>query len=159
VSNEELAREIKFVRWDRELLLKAVEEYMKVPLRHDLSGAISPQDAALTLLHAAPFTYALGRGGIVVIGPIHSGLSLCHICIWDRRYMGRPEMLREVARDAFSRWGLHRIGAVIPTTNTLAIRLAERVGFKREGVLRSATLRYNGERGDAVMLGLLPQEV
>lgn len=72
---------------------------------------------------------------------------------------------RGVAAEAFglfARWclatlGLGRLQVVIAVENQPALRVAERAGFRHEGVLRSY-LEHGGARFDAFMLSLLPGE-
>jgi RimJ/RimL family protein N-acetyltransferase len=59
-----------------------------------------------------------------------------------------------VARWAFGRIGVERIGLLADPRNESSVRVAERAGFKREGVLRSWT-DVNGERVDHVSFSLL----
>jgi RimJ/RimL family protein N-acetyltransferase len=66
--------------------------------------------------------------------------------------------LRLYARWAFEELGLARLEVHTRPANAVSIALAERVGFKREGVLRSYTV-IRGERSDVVMLSLLPGEL
>jgi RimJ/RimL family protein N-acetyltransferase len=53
---------------------------------------------------------------------------------------------------------LRRLQVLVATENIAALRLAERVGFRQEGVLRSYW-DHGGEPIDAVMLSMLPGEV
>ena len=53
------------------------------------------------------------------------------------------EALRLIVRWAFATLGLHRVGLATLIDNEPTIRLAERAGFQREGVLRA----YTYERG------------
>ncbi len=57
----------------------------------------------------------------------------------------------------FTRLGLARIEARVRTTNVPSLRVLEKNGFTREGVLRSALTR-DGVRYDAVVLGRLARE-
>ena len=67
------------------------------------------------------------------------------------------EAVRKVIEFAFDTLHLHRIEADVDPRNERSIRLLHRLGFKGEGQLRE---RYfmNGERQDAVVMGLLRQE-
>lgn len=58
---------------------------------------------------------------------------------------------------AFTTLELHRLEADVDPRNDRSLRLLERCGFRREGLLRE---RYyvNGERQDTLMLGLLRRE-
>ncbi|MFC2951127.1 GNAT family N-acetyltransferase [Marinicaulis aureus] len=62
--------------------------------------------------------------------------------------------LADIIDDGFDNRGARRIFADIDTDNTPSIRLFERLGFQREGVLRGTWLTHIGER-DSVIFGLL----
>ena len=64
------------------------------------------------------------------------------------------EAVAAVVVFAFEELNLHRIEADVDPRNERSLRLLERLGFRREGYLPE---RYyiNGERQDAVMMGLL----
>ena len=59
---------------------------------------------------------------------------------------------------AFRELPLARLEAIPEVENTQSHRVLERVGFKREGVLRSYQV-VHGERRDMVMYSLLPEEL
>jgi RimJ/RimL family protein N-acetyltransferase len=63
------------------------------------------------------------------------------------------EAVREVARYVFG-LGFHRLELVAATGNVASRRIAERVGFTREGVLREARL-VPGGRSDMVIFSPL----
>ena len=67
------------------------------------------------------------------------------------------EAVAAVIAFAFETLKLHLIEADVDPRNDRSLRLLERLGFRREGHLRE---RYymNGERQDAVMMGLLRPE-
>ncbi len=62
--------------------------------------------------------------------------------------------LGEIIDDGFDHLGARRIFADIDTDNSPSIRLFERLGFQREGVLRGTWITHIGER-DSVIFGLL----
>lgn len=66
---------------------------------------------------------------------------------------GSKRLLLEVFDYVFRQIGCSRCTAIIRPSNTKSIVLAERLGFKKEGVLR----RYCGEE-DAYLFGLLKEE-
>jgi ribosomal-protein-alanine N-acetyltransferase len=69
----------------------------------------------------------------IVRGALRSGYLGYYVF---RPYEGRglmTEGLRLVVRDAFRRLGLHRVEANIQPGNRASIRLARRLGFRREG--------------------------
>jgi RimJ/RimL family protein N-acetyltransferase len=63
---------------------------------------------------------------------------------------------RALALHAFS-VGVMRVEAVVRPENTASIRVLERAGFSREGLMRSL-LRHGGGRADAILFSLLPGE-
>ena len=67
------------------------------------------------------------------------------------------EALRLGLRHAFEDLGLRRLEADIDPRNHASCRLVERLGFRREGLLRERWL-VNGEVCDSAFYGLLAQE-
>jgi [ribosomal protein S5]-alanine N-acetyltransferase len=63
-----------------------------------------------------------------------------------------------VVRWAFADNGVQRLSLLADPRNAASIRVAERAGFVREGVLRS-WVEVNGERVDHVSFSLLPGDV
>jgi RimJ/RimL family protein N-acetyltransferase len=63
-----------------------------------------------------------------------------------------------VARWAFDGLGVQRIGLNADPRNVASVRVAERAGFTREGLLRSWA-DVNGERVDQVSFSLLPSDL
>jgi RimJ/RimL family protein N-acetyltransferase len=72
---------------------------------------------------------------------------------WRGRGVGTALMQRCVdwARDQ----GIHKLALQVWPHNDAAIRLYEKFGFEREGVLRAHYRRQNGELWDAIVMGLL----
>ena len=64
-------------------------------------------------------------------------------------------MLAEWSLDTL---GLGRLQVLVAVENSAALRLAERAGFRREGLLR-AYWEYDGERLDTVVFSLLPTDL
>src|SRR3954470_6212830 len=62
------------------------------------------------------------------------------------------------ARWALDDLGVERLEVLVQPENVASLALAERVGFRREGVLRSYTV-LRGRRVDMVVLGMLPGEL
>jgi ribosomal-protein-alanine N-acetyltransferase len=62
-----------------------------------------------------------------------------------------------VSRWAFDGLGVKRVGLLADPRNAASLRVAERAGFQREGVLRSWA-DVNGERVDHVSFSLLPTD-
>lgn len=77
-----------------------------------------------------------------------------------RSFWGRGlarEALVALLAFAFAELNVHRVEADADPRNERSIRLLERLGFRREGILRERYL-VSGERQDALMLGLLRRE-
>lgn len=66
--------------------------------------------------------------------------------------------LRLYSQWAFDELGVERLEVLVQPGNVASLAVAERVGFRREGVLRSHT-KAHGRRVDMVVLGLLPGEL
>jgi RimJ/RimL family protein N-acetyltransferase len=67
------------------------------------------------------------------------------------------EALEVLIRFSFETLHLHRLEADVDPDNARALRLLERLGFRREGQLRERWQLPGGPR-DGVMLGLLRRE-
>lgn len=77
-----------------------------------------------------------------------------------RAFWGRGLILRAlpaVIQFAFERLDLHRIEADTDPRNVASMRILERLGFQREGVLRERYFQF-GEAQDAVLFGLLRRD-
>jgi [ribosomal protein S5]-alanine N-acetyltransferase len=66
--------------------------------------------------------------------------------------------LRLLAGFAFDELGVRRIEAWIEPENAASLRVAEAVGFRREGLLRSF-MEVGGRRRDMLMCSLLPEDL
>ncbi|WP_173931066.1 GNAT family protein [Chelativorans sp. Marseille-P2723] len=100
--------------------------------------------------------------GGITIGNIRMGVAQsAHIGYWmGERYAGRGLMhdaLRLVIPFAFDSLRLHRLEAACIPTNNRSIRLLEKAGFQREGLLRSY-LRINGTWQDHLLYALIADE-
>ena len=69
---------------------------------------------------------------------------------WGQGYAGEAQ--RRVIDFAFDEVGLHRLEADTHPDNAASARSLERLGFKREGLLRERWL-VGGRRGDSVIWG------
>lgn len=67
--------------------------------------------------------------------------------------------LRVLCRYALDELGLERLELITDPENNASQRVAEKVGFQREGVLRSHLPHPDGRRRDSVMFSLLPGEL
>ena len=86
-----------------------------------------------------------------------------HIGYWcapEARARGiTTRALRLVSRWGLEELGLGRVELITDPDNTASQRVAEKVGFRREGILRSHLLHPDGRRRDSVMFSLLPGEL
>jgi RimJ/RimL family protein N-acetyltransferase len=67
--------------------------------------------------------------------------------------------LAALARWAFEELELQRLELITDPDNAASQRVAEKVGFRREGVLRSHLQHRDSRRRDSVMFSLLPGEL
>ena len=74
---------------------------------------------------------------------------------WGQGFMN--EALAALLHYAFTTLELHRIEADVDPRNTASLRLLDKLGFQREGLLRERWL-VGDETQDSVMLGLLHRE-
>jgi len=65
---------------------------------------------------------------------------------------------RHIARDTIDMYQLHRITATPPSFNKRAVRIATRVGFRYEGLMKGAFL-YKGHYHDLEIRGLLAEDL
>ena len=78
----------------------------------------------------------------------------------DGRGTGRAtQALRLVAPWALTEMRLGRLQLQTDPENIASQRVAERAGFKREGVFRAYDSRKDGTRADALVYSLLPQDL
>ncbi len=68
------------------------------------------------------------------------------------------EALKVVIEHGFTKMKLHRIEALVGTTNAPSLKLMEKFGFKQEGVLKEHYF-INNEYEDSVVFGLLARNL
>jgi RimJ/RimL family protein N-acetyltransferase len=93
---------------------------------------------------------------------VNARMKMGHIGYW----VAAPARRRGVASGALrllAGWALEqdfgRVELITDPENVASQRVAEKVGFRREGVMRSHTLHQDGRRRDAVLFSLLPGEL
>lgn len=89
-------------------------------------------------------------------GNMRAELGYClHSSHWGRGYMG--ESLAALIDHAFAALKLRRLEADVDPDNATSLKILDRMGFRREGLLRE---RWNvgGAIQDSVFLGLLARE-
>jgi RimJ/RimL family protein N-acetyltransferase len=86
-----------------------------------------------------------------------------HFGYWvAREARGRgvaTEALRALCRWAVDELGVKRLELVTDPDNLASQRVAERVGFQREGIRRSSLESRDGTRRDSVLFSALPDEI
>lgn len=99
--------------------------------------------------------------GYAVTGPINRKdleVELGYaVSPWARGRGTATETLRELTRWAFAE-GMQRVTALISVDNPASSRVAEKVGYTFEGVLRSVH-HVDGRRGDLQSWSILPGEL
>jgi len=116
-------------------------------------------------LGLGPYQFAIVVDDRVVgsIGMRLNDTGTGHAGYWlARSERGRgivPDALRTLSRYAFEELGLARMELITDPDNHSSQRVAEKVGYQREGVLRSHLLHPDGRRRDSVMFSLLPGEL
>jgi RimJ/RimL family protein N-acetyltransferase len=127
-------------------------------LRVSAAGIEAGTDLPVLIVDAAGGEL-LGATGLHNIDP---GSGRCSAGYWvaaparGRGVAGRGLAL--LARHAFDALRVQRIELWIEPANTASLRVAETVGFTREGLLRSF-MHIGGERRDMLMYSLLPDDL
>jgi ribosomal-protein-serine acetyltransferase len=101
----------------------------------------------------------IGGCGINEVGEINKRANLGYWIRTDRTGQGvAVTAAKLLAGWGFKALGLKRIEILVAVENTRSLRVAEKVGAKREGVLRNR-IDIQGKLHDAVMHSLIPGEV
>ena len=101
----------------------------------------------------------VGSIGLGINDFSHNG-HIGYWCVADARGRGlTTRALRLLCRHGFEDLALERLELITDPDNHASQRVAEKVGFIREGVLRSHLLHPDGRRRDSVMFSLLPGEL
>ncbi len=117
-------------------------------------------------LELGPYNFAVTEGDEVVgaIGMrVNEQQRNGHIGYWcAREARGRgvtTRALRLLSRYGLDELELGRLELITDPDNHASQRVAEKVGFRRDGVLRSHLVHPDGRRRDSVMFSLLPGEL
>jgi len=101
-----------------------------------------------------------------VVGSIGIGVNdqktghIGYWCVRDARGKGvTSRALRLLCAHALDELELERLELVTDPENLASQRVAEKVGFQREGILRSHIRHPDGRRRDSVLFSLLPGEL
>ena len=86
--------------------------------------------------------------------------QLGYWCVpWARGRGLTTRALWVLCRHGLEQLQLGRLELVTDPDNSASQRVAEKVGFRREGLLRSHLVHPDGRRRDSVMFSLLPGEL
>lgn len=90
----------------------------------------------------------------------HNRNAVVRIAIFEENFCGNgygTEAMHLLLKHGFEIENLHRIGLDVFSYNSRAIKTYEKLGFKREGVIRDE-LFLNGEYHDSILMGILEDE-
>jgi RimJ/RimL family protein N-acetyltransferase len=127
-------------------------------LRSAITGLAAGTDLATAIVDAddGRLLGAIGLHGLdPATGRSHAGYW---VAAEARRRGAASRALRLLCGYGFEQLGVERIELWIDPQNAASLRVAERVGFRREGLLRSF-MPIQGERRDMLMFSLLPGEL
>jgi RimJ/RimL family protein N-acetyltransferase len=103
-------------------------------LTDDLSPEVFVCDEALYLTNA-------DRSGIVKIEQMNGVTAQVHIAVF-RRLLGRTgEFVKDVLEWGFNNTTFMKVITFVPAYNRLALKLAQRSGFKEEGIVTKSFLK------------------
>ena len=146
----------------------AVTEFLAIryPVSHLAERSMLDSEPALRHERAAFSVETLGDGVLIgncelrVPAPENRcgnvGIAIGHTGYRDRGY--GTDAMRTACRFGFEMMNLNRIALTVYDWNPRAIRVYEKVGFKREGTMREAIFRA-GRWNDLVYMGLLRGEL
>lgn len=110
-------------------------------------------------VRANGLVYEVDDVGILYLTHITPGFSaLAHFAFWDRRLKGREELIREMIKFAFEKYGFQRIESRVAMYAVPMLAAVERIGFTKEGRAREAVKRH-GEWYDVNLYSILRREV
>jgi RimJ/RimL family protein N-acetyltransferase len=109
------------------------------------------------------FAITFGGGVVGSIGMSVNESRNGHIGYWcapeARGHGVTTRALRLLCKYSLDELQLRRLELITDPDNRASQRVAEKVGFQREGVLRSHLVHPDGRRRDTVMFSLLPGEL
>jgi len=158
-------RQDEELRWGplvltREKLVSIWEQMQQFPQVFDDYSRGNFDDFASKFLVASNVFIDIGPGlGLAAGFAVRPGLdAILHLVMFDRRLRGREPIFKEIMGYFFDRLKLRRMTAMLADDCQTAIKLVERLGFKKEGTLRNALLR-DGAYLNVHLFGLLKEEL
>jgi ribosomal-protein-serine acetyltransferase len=143
--------------WLRDLgsVRSAADVEAFIALQSENWGKGSAYNFAITELDRSTI---LGGCGLTQVNQNHRFANLFYWIRSSRTRQGiASRVARMLARYGLVTLGLQRIEIVVETANIASLRVAEKAGAQREGVLRNG-LNSHGVPRDAVMFSLTPQD-
>lgn len=140
-----------------------VEEFtqadVRAQLREQERARVRGESLDLAVVDADDLDHVWGAGSVYGVNFDESRAAVGYWLAQHARGGGvATRALRLLAGWAFDHLALARLELTCAPDNVASQRVAERCGFRREGVLRSH-IRFKGGRRDTVMFGLLPGEL
>jgi RimJ/RimL family protein N-acetyltransferase len=130
--------------------------YTEADARAFLAGEVAPADYRLAITVEGDVVGGIGMG-------VNTNEYRGRIGYWmAARSRGRgvcTRALRTLSRHALDDLQLQRLELITDPDNVASQRVAEKVGFQREGVLRAHLRHPDGRIRDSVMFSLLPGEL
>ncbi len=127
-------------------------------MRRGMAGLATGSDLALVIADAVT-DEPIGTIGLHEINRAAGRAMAGYVIAHESRGKGLGRRaLRLICAFAFSELGLERVEVTIEAENGASRAIAEAVGFREEGLLRSY-MRIAGERRDMLMYGLLPGDL
>lgn len=140
------------LEWPRDESLEAFEDWVRHCMR-------MPASLCYTIF-LKPSGEAAGMTGYLDIRPAHRGLEIGRTWI-GKAYQGtrvNPESKYLLLGHAFEGLGAVRVQFKTDSRNLHSQRAIEKLGARREGVLRRYQIRSNGYIRDTVMYSILAEE-
>jgi RimJ/RimL family protein N-acetyltransferase len=147
----------EIARWIPLIPIPYREEHARAFLEDSVRRFESGEGYAFAVLDSE--TGALAGSIAIRVQPFSSG----HVGYWVvREARGRgvaTAALKALCRWAVAHLGLKRLELVTDPENVGSQRVAEKAGFRREGIMRSALEYQDGRRTDSVLFSMLPGEL
>jgi RimJ/RimL family protein N-acetyltransferase len=121
-----------------------------------LRGEVAPADHRLAITFAGSVVGGIGMGVNV---HDYRGRIGYWMAAGSRGRGICTRALRVLSRFGLDELGLQRLELITDPDNVASQRVAEKVGFQREGLLRAHLRHPDGRIRDSVMYGLLPGEL
>ncbi len=140
------------LEWPRDRSLAALEDWIRL--------SVEKPGALLFAIVDRATGEALGTTGYLEIRPAHRGLEIGRTWIARARQGTRvnPESKLLLLRHAFEDLGAVRVQLKTDANNLHSQRAIEKLGARREGVLRSYQVRSNGTVRDTLVYSIVAAE-